>query len=97
MMAGLTAEQQSAVKTVAGDDPAKQLQTIGVLAPTWAAAAPAGAAPGATTAPPAGAPNGTTPPPADARGQYESVRAQNPFAAATFGAANPGVYEPRKQ
>ncbi len=104
MMVGLTAEQQAAVKALAGDDPAKQLATIGALAPTWAKDAKAGGAggaggtaePGATTAPSGGAPSGATPAPTSARAVYEQQRAQNPFAAAQFGAANPQVYTPPK-
>lgn len=103
MMVGLTAEQQAAVKSLAGDDPAKQLATIGALAPTWGKAAAdaatkaaTAAAATATTAPAGGAPNGTAPPPATARAVYEQQRAENPFAAAAFGAANPQVYTPPK-
>jgi hypothetical protein len=106
----LTAEQQAAVKALAGDDAARQLETIEALRPTWgtaaaaAAAAPAAgaaaagtaAAKPATTAPPAGAPAGTSPAAPHARTVWETTRAQNPFAAAAFGAANPEVYDPKK-
>jgi hypothetical protein len=110
MMVGLTAEQQAAVKALAGDDPAKQLATIGALVPTWAkadgdaaskaaataAAAAAAKATTASTAPAGGAPNGATPVPTSPRGVYESQRNTNPFAAALFGIANPEVYSPPK-
>lgn len=97
MMVGLTAEQQGAVKAIAGEDPARQLATIGALAPTWAkSTAPPTTEKPATTAPPATAPSGVTPAPTDARAVYESTRAQNPFAAATFGVANPQVYTPKQ-
>ncbi|MFA5186316.1 MAG: hypothetical protein WC551_07575 [Patescibacteria group bacterium] len=35
MLMGLTEQQQAAVKALAGDDPAKQMQTIMALQPTW--------------------------------------------------------------
>ena len=98
MMVGLTAEQQAAVKAIAGDDPAKQLSAIGALTPTWAKQSPTTTTTEkpATTAPAATAPNGTTPAPTDPRGVYESQRSQNPFAAASFGMANPQVYTPKQ-
>jgi hypothetical protein len=99
MMVGLTPEQKAAVDALAGDDPAKQLQAITTLAPTWAKnapPAPPAPQPGATTAPPAGAPNGNTPPPSDERGQYESARSSNPFAAASFGLSHPKIYDQKK-
>jgi hypothetical protein len=101
MMVGLTPEQQAAVHAVAGDDPAKQLQTIGALAPTWVkpaapvAPAPVVPAPAVTTAPAGGAPSGVLPAPTDARGIYEATRSKNPFAAAILGVANPQVYTPK--
>lgn len=107
MLVGLTAEQQAVVKDLAGDDPAKQVQTITKLAPTWAAqtaatttttptaTAPAAGTRPATTAPAAGAPSGATPAPADARSTYESMRTTNPFAAAQYGDRNPKVYDPK--
>lgn len=105
MMIGLSAEQQAAVKAIAGDDPVKQLRTIGALTPTWAAKAAdtsaastatstAVATAPATTAPPASAPIGAAPPTSpSARAQYESLRSVNPFAAAFYGANNPEAYK----
>jgi hypothetical protein len=105
MMVGLTPDQQTVVKQLAGDDPAKQLETITALAPTWASAiapaAPAVPAPAAvpalpaTTAPAATAPSGNTPAPADPRGVYEQTRKLNPFEAAAFGGREPSVYVPK--
>lgn len=109
MMFGLTPEQQAAVRAVAGEDPARQLQTIGALSPTWvkpaapvvaapvvaAPVTPAAPAPAVSTAPAGGAPNGTLPAPSDLRGSYESARSSNPFAAARFGLANATVYTPK--
>ena len=107
-MVGLTPEQQTAVKAVAGDDPVKQLQTIGALQPTWslaaasaaaaataAAQAAASAARPTTTAPPADAPNGGAPPAPSARATYDALRSSNPFAAARHGSAHPEVYTPK--
>lgn len=96
----LTAEQQAAVKAVAGDDSVMQLRTIDALRPTW----PTPATPAAggetvvapTTAPSGGAPNGSAPAPANARTQYEALRASNPFEAAAFAQTHPEVYEPKK-
>lgn len=101
MMVGLTAEQQTAVKALAGEDPARTLSTISALAPTWANAEAAKAAAAAsvvkpTTAPAAGAPNGAAPPAPTHRSTYEAMRITNPFAAAAYGDANPEVYEPKK-
>ena len=95
MMIGLTPEQQAAVKAVAGEDPARQLQTIGALAPTWSTKAAPVVDPKITTAPSGGAPSGTIPAPTDVRGVYEATRAQNPFAAAYYGESNPQAYQPR--
>lgn len=62
-LSGLTAEQQAAVKRLAGDDPARQLDAIDALKPTWGSATPAAppapAAPAA--APPADPPAAATP------------------------------------
>lgn len=108
MLIGLTPEQKTAVAALAGDDPVKTLQTITALAPTWAAAESAkaaadkateeaakAAAKPATTAAPAAAPNGKTPASPDARGTYEQMRTNNPFAAAFYGAQNPDAYRPK--
>lgn len=53
-LSALTAEQQAAVKAIAGEDPALQLKTITALTPTWKLATPPGTAPGtAPVTPPA--------------------------------------------
>lgn len=97
MFGVLTADQQGAVKAIAGDDPAAQLRAINALGPTWAkqaeAAAPAPAPKPATTAPapdaPAGAATGSPP---DHRAVYSDMRSRNPFAAAAYGLENPSAY-----
>lgn len=102
MMVGLTAEQQAAVKSLAGEDPAQQLHAIHALTPTWGKASTtaekgsvaAGAAT-ATTAPPASAPSGVVPPATEPRAVYDASRTKNPFAAAHYGAKNPQVYDPK--
>jgi hypothetical protein len=95
-LAGLTEAQRNAVAAVAGDDPAKQLQTIEALKPTWASAsAPATPAPVVPkdTAPAAAAPKdaGNVSAP-DLKAVYEELVKTNPVLAARFRAAN-GLYE----
>lgn len=102
MLMGLTAEQQKAVKDIAGDDAAAQLRAIGALQPTWAAqratqaaeaaaAAPAAVAP-ATTSPAPSAPNGAVTSPPDHRAIYVELRRSNPFAAAAYAEQHPEAY-----
>ncbi len=90
-MLALTAEQQAAVKAIAGDDPGQQLKTIAAFQPTWsaqaAAAAPAPkppATPASGTAPAHTAPDGTN----VSQTNHQAVHAQllktNPFAAAQY-------------
>jgi hypothetical protein len=94
MLGVLTAEQQAAVKAIAGEDPAKQLQAITALGPTWSST-PAPPAP-VNTAPPAGPPAAEPNSPPDHRAVYESERAKNPFAAAAYGLAHQSeVFKPR--
>src|SRR6185295_12261991 len=81
MLAVLTAEQQAAVKAVAGEDAAKQLQAIGALAPTWNAAVPAQTL---NTAPGRNLPAQGDQSPPDHKATYQSLRSQNPFAAAAY-------------
>ncbi|HEY3495273.1 MAG TPA: hypothetical protein VGK73_11330 [Polyangiaceae bacterium] len=94
-MLGLTAEQQAAVKKIAGDDPARQLETITALTPTWAAAAPPAPAtppapkpttPAAGTAPPpTAAPDATNPgSPPDHKAVHAELLKSNPFLAAEY-------------
>jgi hypothetical protein len=101
MLGVLEADHQKAVRDIAGDDPAKQLQTIHALTPIWAKQAPAPAVPvvvpPATTAPPPTAPGGapgTSPP--DHVATYGQLKTSNPFAAAAYGARNPSVYDQPK-
>jgi hypothetical protein len=88
-MLGLTAEQQTAVKAIAGDDPAAQLKAITALQPTWNRADPTPpvAAPPATlatTVPTVGAPTPATVSEPNHKAQYEALKAVNPFAAAQY-------------
>lgn len=96
MIAVLTAEQQAAVKALAGEDPAEQLKAIGVLGPTWAKEA-AAARPPATTAPAATAPaeGGTTSPP-DHKAIYTQLQSRNPFEAAAYGLEHIAEVFPQK-
>lgn len=89
-MLGLTAEQQAAVKAIAGDDASEQLRAITALAPTWAKN---GQTPPLT--PPAPPASGTAPPPNAPPGtqqvsqpNHKEVHATllktNPFEAANY-------------
>lgn len=91
-LAALTEEQKTAVKAIAGDDPAKVLTAIDTLKPTWKAA-PAAPPPGAP--PPKPAPGSTTaagPPPAPAAppatvdhlALYDELQKSNPMQAAHY-------------
>lgn len=92
MMMALTAEQQAAVKAVAGEDSAKQLQTITAMAPTWAKQEPAKPV---NTAPVGGPPSDPTSPP-DHRSTYHSLKSTNPFAAAVHGLTHADeVFKPK--
>jgi hypothetical protein len=101
-MLGLTAEQQAAVKAIAGDDAAAQLKAITALTPTWSAQGsitPAGApAAPAVPAPPAPPASGTAPPPNAPPGSsvsqqspaeiHAALAKTNPFLAATYALEN---------
>lgn len=102
-MLGLSAEQQAAVKAIAGDDAAQQIKAITALSPTWAAkrdaeplatsgTAVAPAFVPVTTAPAPSAPSGTVTSPPDHRAVYVELRASNPFAAAAYAEAHPEAY-----
>lgn len=86
-MSTLSAERQAAVKALAGDDAAKQLNVIDALSATWGVApvVPAPVAPPANTAPSAGGP---PPPPANPQpnvlATYEALRESNPVKAASY-------------
>ncbi len=94
-MMGLTAEQQAAVKAIAGDDAAAQLKTITALQPTWGKPAPLPgsapivpappAPPASGTAPAPNAPGGVTVSQQNPREVYASLQKTNPFAAAQYG------------
>lgn len=88
-LAKLTEQQRAAVLAIAKDDKTAALDTIEALRPTWAAlAAPAVAAPlpapAKTTAAPAAPPASTTSATTDHRAVYESMKAENPLAAALY-------------
>ncbi len=88
-LAKLTEQQRAAVLAIAKDDKTAALDTIEALRPTWAAlAAPAVAAPlpapAKTTAAPAAPPASTTSATTDYRAVYESMKAENPLAAALY-------------
>lgn len=84
LLATLGEERRAAVVALAGDDPAKQLNTIGVLTPTWnkqeqeaasaaqAAAQAAASAQAAAPTPPAAPAPDTAPPPDAPSGSTES-------------------------
>lgn len=106
MFGVLKPEHQTLVKSFAGDDPAQQLATIQKLTDagllTWDAEEQAQVTttpaipPPATTAPPPTAPGGTTATsPPDHKANYTTLRAQNPFKAAAYGAQHPSVYQPK--
>lgn len=92
VLSGLTAEQQAAVKAIAGDNAAAQIKAVAALTPTWAKAAPAAAptapAPPADTAPPATAPNGTVVSPPDPQAVHAELLKTNPIVAARYAEAN---------
>jgi hypothetical protein len=93
-LSSLTAEQQAAIKAVAGDDPAKQIETIEALKPTWATVdqktgKPAIPPPASTTA------AGVAPPPANPgarnhKATLEALEKANPMAAAHFALRHQG-------
>ena len=92
-MIGLTAEQQAAVKAVAGDDPGQQLHAIQALAPTWAKAQEEQKVDlVSNTAPKPNAPPDGKQSAPNARDTYETMKRTNPFAAAAYAEANPDAY-----
>ena len=93
MIGVLTQKQQDAVRAIAGDDPALQLNTIGALSEVWAKEE---VAKPATTAPPAAAPAAVVPgAPPNHKTQYQTIRATNPFEAAAYGLKHEvEVYKP---
>ena len=97
-MMGLTAEQQEAVRAIAGEDAAEQLNAITILSPTWAKQAASGAAPPVApakppipvngTAPQHNAPDGANVSTPNHREVHASLMQKNPFAAANYGLAH---------
>jgi hypothetical protein len=92
-MLALTAEQQAAVKAIAGENHAKQLAAITALAPTWAktpgaTATPPLPTPASGTAPPPNAPPGTVVSEPNHKEVHAALLKQNPFAAAEYGLAH---------
>lgn len=87
-LSGLTDAQRAAVEALAAGDPARIVQSVAVLAPTWAASsAPTPAPPPpAGTAPAAPAPVGTGTSPPDHKAEFARLKAINPIAAANYAA-----------
>jgi len=88
-MAALNDVQKAAVAGIAGDDPAKQINAIEALRPTWGGAAAPAAPATQDTAPGRTAPkDGGAAPPADPKAVYESLKASNPIVAARYALEN---------
>jgi hypothetical protein len=104
-MMALTPEQQEAVKAIAGENHAKQLQAITALAPTWAKQTTEPTAtkplqpptPASGTAPPPSAPPGTVVSPANPKEVHAALLKTNPFAAADYGLAHQREVFPEPQ
>ena len=83
-LAGLSEAQRAAVKAVAGEDPAKVLQTVEAMRATWSKTEPP-VAPAGNSAPNPSAPSPTQPTPAvDHKSKYQALEQVNPFAAAAY-------------
>lgn len=105
-MVQLSEAQQAAVKAVAGDDPARQLDVIEALRPTWAAATtpvppPAGTPPGreplplpASTSAAGGSPPPANPGAVDHKAIYAELREKNPMLAAQYALRHEGAIYP---
>lgn len=83
----LTPEQQAVVRDLAGDDPARQVQVIAKLRPTWGTGAPSAAQSGSASA----ATNAATAPAAQAPAAPPTAPAPIPAGATT---ASPGAAPP---
>jgi len=91
-MSSLTAEQQAAVKAIAKNDPAAQLETIEALAPTWVqqsatstpAVKPVVKTVVANTSSSTPAPAAVTSGPVDKKAEFDRLNAMNPIAAGRF-------------
>jgi hypothetical protein len=85
-LAGLTEPQRAAVETLTAGDPARVIESIAALAPTWATAAQAAPSPvaPASTSPATPAPAGATSSITDHKAEYSRLRATNPVAAAEY-------------
>lgn len=84
----LTEAQRNAVTAVAGEDPAKQLQTIEALRPTWATTSAPAAPPKDTAPAPAAPKDGNVSAPPDQQAQHDELKKTNPVLAARFAMAN---------
>ena len=86
----LTPAQVEAVNAIAGEDPARRLETLSALRPTWDRLAPAAPAPPpANTAPSANAPpTSTSPSGLDHKAIYDQLATQNPILGARYLAAH---------
>lgn len=91
-LAGLTEAQASAVKAIAGEDPARILATIDSLKPTWAAAAlPPAQEPKEqldTTAQVGGPPAAGSQSTIDHKAEFNRLKSENPFRASQYYAAH---------
>jgi hypothetical protein len=95
-MSALSAEQQAAVKAIAGEDPAEQLRAVIALAPTWKAAPvtetpgqkPAASPPASTAATVGGPPPAGSTSPPDHKAEFEKLQQTNPVAAARYARAH---------
>jgi hypothetical protein len=83
----LSESQRETVIALAGNDPASQLKTLKLLAPTWQsapAATPAATAPPVDTAPPRNAPADDSNSPPDHKAVYASLKEKNPYEASRY-------------
>lgn len=81
-LAKLDDAKLNAIKSIAGDDPARILKTIEQLSPTWATAAAEVKPAPVTTAVSGGPPDAGTTSAPDIAAQFERARQTNPFEAA---------------
>ncbi len=110
-LATLTPERRAVVMQLAGENPAKQLEALTALRPTWITPPPVVAAtttaaavvqppplpPPANTAPLAGSPPPNPPPHTDHLSIFEALDKTNPFRAADYYEAHKGSIEAAKK
>ena len=97
MVAALTDEQKAEVAGLSSEnDPASQLKVIAALAPRWTreVAPPPAAPPAGNTLPGTKAPPESNVLPTDHAGIYANLQTSNPYAAATYLAANHRAIHP---